>query len=96
LVDGSALLAGNADAKSHSSSSTGAACRAGCGDGPVSPTRSSNEDEAGAGWLWAGGWKGLDVARGLAETSDANGSAAGGGVAVDWAWDETPMTGVGD
>jgi hypothetical protein len=78
------LLAGREEAKSHSSSASAfAACRAGCGDELEPPTKSSNDEEAGVGWLCAGGgWKGLDPARGLAETSDANGSA-GGGVAVD-------------
>lgn len=96
LVDGSALLAGSEDAKLHSSSSAEAGCRAGCGDGPGPPTKSSNDDEAGAAGLCVGGWNGLELARGLAETSDANGSTAGGGVAVDDAWGKDPMKGVGD
>ena len=89
--DGRALLAGKDDAKFHSSSSAGAgAVCGGCvGAGP--PTRSRSDE---AGWV-CGGWKGLDDALGLADTSDANGSA-GGGVAVDWACGDAPMTGVGD
>lgn len=79
FIDGRALLAGKDDAKSHSSSSAVVACACACGGGP--PTRSSSDDEAGVGWL-CGGWKGLDDALGLAETSDAKGST-GGGVAAD-------------
>ena len=78
LVDGRALLAGNDEAKSHSSSSAGAACA--CGTGAGGPARSSSEEDEGAGRL-CGGWKGLEDALGLAETSDAKGSV-GGGVAV--------------
>lgn len=82
FLDGRALLVGKDEAKSHSSSPAAVACACACGAGP--PTKSSSDEEAGAGWL-CGGWKGLDDALGLAETSDAKGST-GGGVAVDWAW----------
>lgn len=81
---GSALLGGSDDAKFHSSSSPVGFPAAWGGEG-AAPAKSSNAEEADAACACgAGCWKGLPPGRGLADTKEANGSAAGGGVAVVW------------
>lgn len=83
FIIGSALLAGSDDAKFHSSSSP-AGFPAACGGVGEPPTRSSKDEEAGAGWACgAGAWDGPVPGRGLADINEANGSAACGGVAVE-------------
>lgn len=74
---GNELLSGSDDAKFHSSSSAALGFGAG-----AAPARSSSDDDA-AGWGLAELPDGSGLwCRGLADTRDANGSAAGGGGGV--------------